>query len=255
MRARRGSTGPAAPAAAAGDGARRAELAVVIPVLEDTDRLATLLGRLRTLQTEPLELIVVSGASDAAVRSLCAQHGCRYLEMSPNRGRQLQSGACAAQAGTLWFLHADAEPHADSLSSIRTALRLGAESGCFRFEFQGPSRWYKRGLAALVNFRVAAGGIPYGDQGLFARRNAYVECGGFTPEPLFEEVRLIRRLRARRSFAVLATPIRVATRRWERDGWWRRSVLNRWLALCHLCGVPAAELARRYRMPRDRRRP
>jgi hypothetical protein len=97
-----------------------------------------------------------------------------------------------------------------------------------------------------VRLRVRLGGIPYGDQGLFMRRAAYAACGGFPHQPLFEEVELVRQLRRHGRFEVLEEPLRVSTRRWDRDGWWRRSLLNRWLALCYMAGVPAERLARGY---------
>ena len=110
-------------------------------------------------------------------------------------------------------------------------------------------------FAWLVNLRVSLGGIPYGDQGIFVRRDAYLKCGGFTHQPLFEEVTLVRKLRARGRFRILAEPIGVSPRRWERDGWIRRSLANRRLALAYLCGQTAQQLATRYndsnRAPRN----
>jgi hypothetical protein len=40
--------------------------------------------------------------------------------------------------------------------------------------------------------------------------------------------------------------IGVSPRRWERDGWIRRTVGNRLLALGHALGIPPHRLARRY---------
>ncbi len=116
----------------------------------------------------------------------------------------------------------------------------------FRFEFQGDRSWYKDLLAWLTGLRIRLGGIPYGDQSLFVRRDSYLECGGFPHQPLFEEVRLVKRLRKRGTFRLLAQSVAVSTRRWERDGWWTRTWHNRWLALCHRLGVPADRLANSY---------
>jgi hypothetical protein len=146
----------------------------------------------------------------------------------------------------LWFVHADALPSPVGLQAIAAALTEGAESGCFRFTFRGEAAWYKSLLARLVALRVRAGGVPYGDQGLFVRRDVYLACEGFPHQPLFEEVRLVKRLRQRGTFRPLAEPIGVSPRRWERDGWWRRTLRNRWLALRYLLGASAERLARVY---------
>jgi rSAM/selenodomain-associated transferase 2 len=222
-----------------------ASLAVVIPVLGDAAPLAKLLAQLAPQR--PAEIIVVSGRPDAAVAAVCAEHACSYVEAGANRGAQLAAGARRATADVLWFLHADAEAPDDAVAAIAAAVRHGAESGCFRFAFQGPPTWYKRLLAALVALRVRCGGMVYGDQGIFARRSVYLAAGGFAEWPLFEEVPLVRALRARGTFRVLPRALAVATRRWERDGWLRRTLSNRWLALRFALGGRPEALAASYR--------
>jgi rSAM/selenodomain-associated transferase 2 len=224
-----------------------ASVAVVVPVLGDRDSLGALLAQLEAQTPRPDEIIVVSGSPDAEVETLCRRHGGTYLEAAANRGAQLDRGAAHASAEILWFLHADATLPAQALREIGAAVARGADSGCFRFAFQGPPAWYKTLLERLVAIRVGCGGTPYGDQGLFACRDVYRACGGFTHQPLFEEVALVKGLRAGGRFRVLDSPLGVSTRRWERDGWWYRSMHNRWLATCYALGVPADRLARSYR--------
>lgn len=219
-------------------------IAVVIPVLGEAAELDALLARLAPQRPE--QIIVVSGSPDAAVASVCAMHACQHMEAPANRGTQLDAGARRATAGVLWFVHADAEVPRDALAVITAAVRDGAESGCFRFAFQGPPAWYKRLLAELVALRIRCGGIAYGDQGIFVRHDVYFELGGFPEWPLFEEVQLVRRLLARGTFRVLPRAVAVATRRWERDGWLRRTLHNRWLALCFALGSRPESLAARY---------
>ena len=221
-------------------------IAIVIPVLKDTTALQALLERIRNWALQPAELIVVSADSSLQVRQLCRERNCRYIESVSCRGTQLDRGAEAATADVLWFLHADAEPHADSLSEISQAVEQGAAGGYFRFMFTGEPVWWKTLLERLINLRIRAGGIPYGDQGIFVRGKAYVEAGGFAHQPLFEEVALVKNLRSRGHFRALALPIGVAARRWERDGWWYRSLTNRGLAIRYRLGVPAERLAEHY---------
>ena len=53
-----------------------------------------------------------------------------------------------------------------------------------------------------------------------------------------------------RLFVALALPMAVSARRWERDGFVRRTLRNRALALGFALGVHARTLARWYRSPR-----
>jgi rSAM/selenodomain-associated transferase 2 len=222
-------------------------VALIVPVLDDDAAVAALLAQIAHWSKVPQEIVIVSGRkAGAELTRLCSIHDCRLLETDANRGAQLDLGAAAARAPLLWFLHADTQPSRDSLALIEAAHAAGAESGCFRFDFQGPRRWHKRLLAKLVAWRIRAGGIPYGDQSLFVSREIYEQCGGFPHQPLFEEVRLIKRLRRRGTFRALSTPIQVSTRRWDRDGWWSRSCHNRWLALRYMLGESAERLASAY---------
>jgi rSAM/selenodomain-associated transferase 2 len=224
----------------------RATLSIVIPVLGDRAALRRLLPRIRTIAVPATEIIVVDGRPDSDGIALCETYDCIHLPAVPSRGLQNHAGAMRASGDLLWFLHADAEPPADGPARIAQTIADGAVGGCFRFRFSGPDRRGRRLLATLINYRAALG-TPYGDQGLFASRAAYEAAGGFPDQPLFEEVPLIRALRQLGEFRMLAMPIGVSPRRWERDGWIRRTVANRILALGYMLGVSPNTLARRYR--------
>jgi len=224
-------------------------VSVVVPVLDDTPALRRLLPALQSLRPPPEEIVVVDGRSDADCRALCHAHGALYLAAPQGRGRQLRAGAAAARHPLLWFLHADAEPPAAGIAAIREAVRGGAAGGWFRFRFAGHPGLPRRALAALINLRARIG-TPYGDQGLFATRTAYEAAGGFADTPLFEEVPLVHSLRRQGRFVPLSATLGVSPRRWERDGWWRRTLENRALALAYMAGVSPQRLAARYRARR-----
>ena len=226
-----------------------ADIAIVIPVLGDAARLRALLERIAGWSLQPREIIVVAADADARLSDLCEDRGCRYLASEPCRGRQLDQGARAARAGILWFLHADASPRPSSLADIARAVAGGAEGGHFTFTFSGTPMFRKAMIERLTNLRVQIGGIPYGDQGIFVRREIYLKCGGFPHQPLFEEVALVRKLRSLGHFRALATPLGVSPRRWERDGWLSRCLNNRRLALAYARGQTAQRLASRYNPP------
>jgi rSAM/selenodomain-associated transferase 2 len=225
-------------------------IGVVVPVYADYEALASLLRRIDEWgERGPSRVIVVNSQPDARVNNLVMHYGHTLLPGPPMRGAQLDIGARAMTADVIWFLHADAQPDADSIEAISRAIRAGAESGCFRFRFAGPRSSVSRLLEKLIAWRIRLGGIAYGDQGIFVRSDIYAKSDGFEHQALFEEVRLVRRLRRRKTFGVLPTEISVSPRRWERDGWIRRCVHNRFLAICYMAGVPAARLAAAYRKP------
>lgn len=220
-------------------------IAAIIPVLGDAGELDALCHHLRGMNAGPSEILVIDGANDAQVRELCNRWGATHLASRAGRGHQLHTGALSAHSELLWFLHADAMPAADATQAMLQAIARGAIGGYFRFRFTGARQWQKSALEVLINRRAQLG-VPYGDQGLFVTRAAYLAAGGFPDVPLFEEVPLVKALRRAGRFVALATPIGVSPRRWERDGWLRRTIENRLLALRYMLGAPPARLARRY---------
>ncbi len=223
-----------------------ASLSVIVPVLRDTPALRHLLSQLTALAPAPSEIIVVDAQHDADVAQLCAECGAVYLPGTPGRGLQLNAGAGAARGEALWFLHADAGLDPSSCSAISAALANGAESGYFRFHFAGARSFWRSFLQHCIAWRCRFGAV-YGDQGLFMTREAWRQTGGFAEQPLFEEVPLVRKLRARRRFRALIAPIYVSPRRWERDGWLRRTLMNRLLSFGYILGIAPVRLARWYR--------
>jgi hypothetical protein len=120
--------------------------------------------------------------------------------------------------------------------------------GWFRFELDDTA-WQARVIERLVALRVALLALPYGDQGIFVRREAFVRLGGFREIAIMEDVEFVRRLI--RSGPTLPSDQGLVTsaRRWRRNGWFRRSAWNTCLVSLYLLGLPPQRLARWYGAP------
>lgn len=224
-------------------------VSIIVPVLHDTDALARLIP---TLEPNPdIEIIVVNGdASDSRLGALADDRpDVRWLSSRPGRGRQMNVGSVSARGRWLLFLHADTRLIPLWHDELR---RVDADpsvvGGSFRFQLDSgayQARLIERGVACRVRWFDLA----YGDQALFVRRDAFHALGGYREWPLMEDVDLIRRLRqvGRLHHSPLAAI--TSARRWERDGWWRRSAKNLALQLLFLVGVSPAWLVRWYRRP------
>jgi uncharacterized protein len=103
-----------------------------------------------------------------------------------------------------------------------------------------------RVIEAGVALRCRVLGLPYGDQAIFARRQAYLVSGGFPHLPLMEDVAFVRRLRRLGKFRFLAPRALTSPRRWERLGVVRTTAINWTVAALYAAGCPAARLARFY---------
>jgi rSAM/selenodomain-associated transferase 2 len=217
-------------------------ITVVIPAWNEQGRVAAAVASVRG---EAQVLVVDGGSSDGTCAEAEAA-GARVLRAPRGRGPQLDLGARQAEGGWLVFLHADTRLEAGWSDALR-GLAPDVVGGAFRFAVDAPSPSY-RVLEAAVALRCRLLSLPYGDQALFARRDAYVRAGGFPPFPLMEDVAFVRRLARLGRLAFPRARAFTSARRWQRGGLLRTTARNAWLLALYALGRPPEELARRYRV-------
>lgn len=222
-------------------------VSLVVPVRGDAAPLAALLGQCGP--APELEVIVsVGGPLDEGLQRLReARRDAVWLEGPPGRGRQLNAGAAAATGRWLWFVHADSRLPDRWLDVFRQldAGPVPPAGGSFRFTLDSPA-WQARLLEGGVAARVRLFGLPYGDQGIFVRRDVFLKMQGFRPLPLMEDVEFVGRLKRQGRVAHLSIGLMTSARRWEARGWWRQSAANLVTLGLYGLGVSPERLARRY---------
>ena len=221
------------------------ELSIVIPVLNDAEPLQ------RLLTTIPIDLrvdviIVNGGGRDDRLTAICDRPDVRLLTSAPGRGCQMNVGASAATGRWIVFLHADTRLPLQWSDEVR---RAGADpdvvGGSFRFRLDS-SAWQARLIERAVDQRVRWLDLAYGDQALFVRRDVFAAMGGYREWPLMEDVEFVRRLRQAGRLYHSPHPVLTSARRWERDGWWRRSAKNVVLQALFFAGMAPERLAHWY---------
>lgn len=228
-------------------------LSIVMPVLNEAAGVEAALQALAPLLARGTQVIVVDGGSADDTLVLAAQHACdatpglRVLSAPRGRARQMNFGAQQASGQVLLFLHADTflPPDADRL--IAQALASGAQVwGRFDVRIAG-RHWLLPVIALFMNTRSRWSGIATGDQALFMTRAAFDAVGGFTDQPLMEDIDLSARLLKLSRPACLRAPVLTSGRRWETGGVWRTMVLMWRLRLAYWRGVAPEQLAALYR--------
>lgn len=219
-------------------------LTVVMPVLDDSQAAGRLLGQLPV--APELEIVVVDGGHDRDLKRLVdARPNAQLRRTTPGRARQMNAGAADATGEWLLFLHADSILPPEWLHAF-AQLDEKVVGGWFRFALDDPA-WQARVIERLVAARVRGLRLPYGDQGLFARRRVFQSMGGFRDMPLLEDVDFVRRLVHAGRVVELPMALRTSSRRWRREGWLRRSARNVAIVVLYFAGVSPARLARWYR--------
>ena len=95
-------------------------VSVIIPALNEAERIARLVRRLRAMP-QVGEIIVCDGGSVDETVEIARLNGAQVLECVPNRGAQMNAGANFARGEILWFLHADSLPPRSGASRIVAA--------------------------------------------------------------------------------------------------------------------------------------
>jgi rSAM/selenodomain-associated transferase 2 len=211
-------------------------LSVVIPALNASASLRQTLASVAAAD----ELVVVDGGSSDGTAELAASLGARVLSAPRGRGSQLAAGVAAAKGEWLLLLHADTRL-APGWRDVR--IEPG-RAGYFRFALDSADPQARR-LERLVAWRSRVFALPYGDQGLLIHRDLLREIGGMRPLPLMEDVDLVRRLGRGRLVALDVAAI-TSAEKWQRQGWYRRSLRNLACLALYFAGVPPRLIARLY---------
>ena len=219
-------------------------VSVIIPVRNESVRIAQAIHRARAAGAD--QVIVCDGESTDATASIAEAMPCELVISPPGRGKQQNQAVRVADGDCLLFLHADTWLPEGGIAQIRRVLtRPSAMVGCFLQRIASPGwpyRLLERGNAA----RVRLWQVPYGDQGLFFRRDIFERLGGFPDIPIMEDVRLMRRFRRIARPLLLPGPLGVDARRWQQMGVLRQTVRN-WLLLgAERIGVSPDRLATFY---------
>jgi len=217
------------------------KISIVIPVLDEAARIGALLAELRQFE----EVIVVDGGSrDGTIAIARAVPGVRVETAPRGRASQMNHGARAATGDVLLFLHADVSLPPDAAGQIREALASpNVVAGAFRTWHFADGR--RAPWLHLADLRSRYSGLPYGDQAMFVRREAFQAVGGFPEQRLFEDLELSRRLRKVGRISIVRSCVRVSGRRFLAHPVRAMLTVNA-LPLLYRAGVPADWLARLY---------
>lgn len=219
-------------------------LSVIVPTLNEEERLAATLTRIAT--GRPTEIIVVDGGSTDRTAEIAADFPVIFMHSAKGRGRQMNAGVAKATGDLLLFVHADTlmpDGYADLIR--RSFDRPGVVGGAFSLRIELEGRLVRL-IERLANRRAVHAQMPYGDQGLFLRKDDFSKVGGFPDLPLLEDVVLVDRLRSLGRLLILPQPAVSSGRRWQRHGVLTTSLINRLIILGYRLGVSPARLARLY---------
>ena len=223
----------------------RTQFSIIVPVFNEAPLMRPFLQHLRERAPEAEIIVADGGSSDGTVdlaKGFCDQ----VVRNESNRAIQMNTGACAARGDILWFVHVDAELPLRCLDEIgRIMDDPNVVGGYFRIRLPGGLVY--RFTDSFAHYAGILLRMRCGDHGIFCRRTAFLDIGGFPKVPLMEDVEFFRRLRGSGRVMHSQRRILVNPRRYEAIGRVRLTFAYGLIATLYTFGVPLSMLASIYK--------
>lgn len=217
-------------------------VSIIIPALNEAQNLGCAVPR----RADGIEVIVADGGSTDGTAQAALSMGASVVHAPRGRGAQMDAGALASKGEILVFLHADSVLPQGWMDAMTAALRdERVVGGAFRLTI-GSRGKLLRIVEGAVTLRSRLLGLYYGDQAIFARRDAFMRAGGFKNLPLMEDVDCVKRLRKLGRLVLLDKRVVTSSRRWDRKGVLPTTLRNLLFLTLYFAGVSPARLYRWY---------
>lgn len=227
---------------------RQCDFSIIIPVLNEADRVNSAIQHLRNLGSDSAyEIIVVDGDPQAGTINAIRDDNVVKLAAERGRGRQMNAGAGVARGEVVLFLHADTTLPEGALEKIgRTLEDPDYVGGAFDLRIDSDTL-FLRYISMRASHRSRWNRLPYGDQAIFLRKEYFDKIGRFKEIPLMEDIDLMLRIKKdKKKICILHDKVTTSARRWQRDGALFTTIRNQILVTLFHLGVDPSRLARYY---------
>jgi rSAM/selenodomain-associated transferase 2 len=209
------------------------QLSIVVPTLNEERILGKTLSMLKL--TNEGELIVSDGGSTDHTVSIAREFTDNVFVTTTGKGRghAMNYGAKRAHGEILLFLHADCIlPHGAFMIIRETLNNNGVAAGAFNLSIDHPAFRF-RVIEAGANLRSRITAIPYGDQGIFMKKELFDRLGGFADIALMEDIEISRRMKNLGKIVFVGPPIKASARRWLMEGVFHTTFRDWFIALSY----------------------
>jgi rSAM/selenodomain-associated transferase 2 len=227
------------------------DISIIIPVLDETHTINTTIHNIRSQEADfqgTFEIVVVDGNPAGQTCVAIEDREVIKLLSETGRAKQMNKGASVARGDILLFLHGDTTLEPGSLRKLHLLMEdKRYAGGAFDLRIDAPGIIF-RIVERISSFRSRLTRIPYGDQGIFIRRDVFERFNGYPDIPLMEDVALMRRLKTFDCpIGFPTTRVLTSARRWRKEGLVYTTLRNWILIVLYMIGVSPAKLARFYR--------
>jgi rSAM/selenodomain-associated transferase 2 len=198
-------------------------ISIVTPVYNEKENIEPFLLHLNAVRGD-FELIVVDGASTdgtpeevARVKERCG-YPVRVVACETGKSAQMNRGAAASLGETILFLHVDCLIPPGALEAIGKGMDdPNIVGGGFSHTFTDRDLLLQM-TSAFGNVLAKTTQTFFGDFGIFMRKDAFQQAGGYDIIPFLEDVELCRRAKSQGRLVQLDVPILSSSRRYRLKG-------------------------------------
>src|SRR5438552_3896833 len=221
------------------------QFSVIVPVFNEAPLIRSFLQHLCE-RAPGAEIIVADGGSCDGTVDLATGFCDQLVRSEPNRAMQMNAGARAARGDVLWFVHVDAEVPQGCLDEIERIMDDPKVAGGY-FRIRLPHGLVYRLTDSFAHYAGILLRIRCGDHGIFCRRAAFIDIGGFPAVPIMEVVEFFRPLYRSGRVTCSKRRILVSARRYEAVGRTRLTFAYGLIATLYIFGFPSPKLASIYK--------
>lgn len=223
-------------------------ISVILPVWKEASIINHTIGNILSSECRGnVEIIVVDGSAEGETIRAVQNKKVQKIVSEKGRSQQMNAGATIARGGILLFLHADTLLPRNALHAISSIMqKKELVGGAFDLGIDSPRPVFRL-IETAASLRSRITRIPYGDQGIFIRKDYFHAIGGFKEIPLMEDVDLMRRIKkAGDKICILPLKVKTSPRRWEKEGIVRCTLRNWALIILYCLGFSPEKLAKHY---------
>jgi hypothetical protein len=218
-------------------------ISVIIPALNEEEGIGEVL---ESLKNSGVQIVVADGGSTDGTVDFCEDAGVEVIRSESGRARQMNNGAAGAEGNVFIFLHADTRLPEGFEGEVKKVIAQGAAGGAFLFgtDMDSPSMGI---IENMAHFRSIRMGIVFGDQAIFATREAFHRAGTYPDQPIMEDYELWKQLGKVGKRTIIPLCVTTSARKWQQYGTWKITFLHQAVMWMYLLGVGPERLAKWYR--------
>jgi rSAM/selenodomain-associated transferase 2 len=221
------------------------KISVIIPIFNEEKNLPKIVKWIKSFKH--IEFILVDGNSTDNSLNFLQENNIPFLSTAKSKAIQLNYGAKKATGTALFFLHADCDINSQHFKQIETCINNNYIGGAFFTKTLSYKNLFWDFICSFADIQSYYNKTPYGDQGIFCTKEAFIKLAGFKENlPLFEDYDFSKRLKAIGKIKISKPMIIVSGRRYIKWGILKSILIMKGFKIAYKLGISPTKINKFY---------